>query len=134
MTADVRSTIAELRTQLMELAAAVAGYAPPPRPDGFERDGRGKRLGPVWRVPQSIGGRAWSALQVRARDDEHGCVFIEGADFSYHGDWHAITSAEARAFAMALLAAADWSDGHDELGQRRTRAAAPAERAEVDRG
>lgn len=118
-----RHTIAELRTQLMELAASVTGYAPPPKPDGFDRDSAGRSVGPLWRIPQSFDGRSWAALQVRARDADPGVVFIEGADFSYHGDWHAITTAEARSFAMALLAAADWADRHDELGQRRARPA-----------
>lgn len=113
-----RTTIGELRTQLMELAASVTGYAPPPKPDRFERD-RTDALGPIWNVPQSPpAGRDHVAVQVRVIDGESG-VFVEGAEFSYGGDWHAFTTFEARAFGMALLAAADWSDGQDVLGQRR---------------
>jgi hypothetical protein len=37
------------------------------------------------------------------------------------GDMEAMTTTEARSLAMALLAAADWSDGQDVLGQRRAR-------------
>jgi hypothetical protein len=120
MTGNPRFTIAQLRQELMELAESVSGYAPPPKPDRFER-GRGDDNGPVWHVQQSLPkGREHAALAVRCVDGEPG-VFVEGADFSMYGDWHALTSPEARAFAMALLAAADWSDGQDIVGQRRAR-------------
>ncbi|GAA0897848.1 hypothetical protein [Pseudonocardia zijingensis] len=108
-----RFTIAQLRAELQELAESVTGYAPPPKPDRFD-SAREDAAGPIWLVPGS-------PLPVRAVDSEPGAVFIEGADFSYHGDWQALASGPARSFAMALLAAADWADGHDALGQRRAR-------------
>lgn len=113
-----RFTIAQLRQELVELAESVTGYAPPPKPDEFGRDGEGA-VSPIWRVSQSPPkGRDWCALSVRCVAGQPG-VFVEGADFSYYGDWHALTTVEARRFGMALLAAADWSDGQDALGQRR---------------
>lgn len=116
---DPRFTIAQLRTQLQELANSVAGYAPPPKPDRFERDNTGK-IGPEWHVP-CLHAPDLSRL-VRVIDSEPGAVFVEGGSYLYAGDMEAITIREARALAMALLAAADWADGYDALGQRRARA------------
>lgn len=115
-----RATIADLRAQLMDLAESVTGYAPPPQPDRFERRNHHK-IGPEWHVPnfQAEVGHTVRALD---HDEEPRAVYIEGGSFSYGGDMEAFTTREARALAMALLAAADWVDGRDELGQRRARA------------
>jgi hypothetical protein len=111
---DPRATIGELRDQLKGLVDSIAGYAPPPKPDRFER-----------RDPQKIGPE-WGALDrlVRVIDGETGVVFVEGSSYLYEGDMEALTTQEARALAMALLAAADWADGYDPLGQKRARTAA----------
>jgi hypothetical protein len=114
-------TLGQLRAELMELAESVTAYAPPPKPDRFDREPATGVQCPVWQVCQSPPkGRDWCALSVRCVNGEPG-VFVEGANFSYYGDWHCLTSSEARSFARALLAAADWSDGQDLLGQRRAR-------------
>jgi hypothetical protein len=46
-------------------------------------------------------------------------VFTEGGAYLLDGDMEVMTTREARAFAMVLLAAADWADGQDVVGQRR---------------
>jgi hypothetical protein len=112
-----RATIAELRAQLMALADSVTGYAPPPQPDRFERRNKHK-IGPEWHVPNA---QAETGHIVRVIEDDEPprCVYVEGGSFSWGGDLEAFTTREARTLAMALLAAADWVDGHDELGKRR---------------
>jgi hypothetical protein len=72
-----RFTLAELRTQLMELAESITGYAPPPKPDRFERDNQNK-IGPEWHVPQSPRRNGWDPRLVRVVEGESG-VFVEGA-------------------------------------------------------
>ena len=63
-------------------------------------------------------------LSVRAidLDEPPRCVYIEGGDFSWGGDWTALSTHEARELAMALLAAADWADDADPLHKRRVEA------------
>ena len=112
---DPRFLIGQLREQLRELADQVAPYADPPKPTMTLRRDSGE-TGQVWEVRCHEGARP---LAVIALDHEAG-VFIQGADFSYYGDWHALRSDGARSFALALLAAADWSDrkhGGSGLGE-----------------
>lgn len=110
-----RFVIAQLRTELLELAESVAGYAPPPKPDRFERHNQNK-IGPEWHVPPSTTANRVRTVRVITGEPE---VFIEGGGYALDGDMEAMTTREARAFAMALLAAADWADGQDVVGQRR---------------
>jgi hypothetical protein len=105
----------------MELAESITGYAPLPKPDRFERDNQNK-IGPEWHVPQSRRRNGWDPRLVRVVEGESG-VFVEGGAYMWGGDMEAMTTTEARSLAMALLAAADWSDGQDVLGQRRARQA-----------
>jgi hypothetical protein len=114
---EARFTIAQLRRELQELADSAAGYAPPPEPDRFERDNQDK-VGPEWHVPTHPNGNARTVRVIEGEPE----VFVEGGAYLWDGDMEALTTREARAFAMALLAAADWADGIDILGQRRARA------------
>lgn len=119
---DPRALFGELRTELQDLAESLAGYAPPPRPDGVERHNPHK-LGPLWNVPPPAGNSGLDGHVVRVVEDGDPplSVFVEGGQFSYGGDMEAFDPRRARILAMALLAAADWAEGHDELGQRRLR-------------
>lgn len=121
-----RHDLAELRAQLIEMADAVAPYSDPPAPDRMLPSTKTSAGGPLWAVPQyPKGDRLFCALTVRCVDGEPG-VYVEGANFSWQGDWHSLSSTEARSFALALLAAAAWSDGGDVLAQRRARKAGEA--------
>ena len=103
---DARFLVGQLRDQLRALVEEVGPYADPPaptmalprRPDGA--------TGQVWQVP---GPPSLRPLAVIALDQEAG-VFIQGAEFSLEGDWHALGVDHARSFALALLAAADRSE------------------------
>lgn len=103
---DPRVLIGQLREQLRALADEVAPYADPPKPTMALPDRPDGATGQVWEVP---GPETARPLGVIALDHEAG-VFIQGAEFSLYGDWHALRSDHARSFALALLAAADWSD------------------------
>lgn len=125
--ADVRATLADLRQQLAAMADQIGPYAPPTQPSRFDRAERWPdRHGPVWDVASSSARLRARCLSVRAltNDEAPRCVYVEGADFSFgEHDWTALEPAEARAFAMALLAAADWAEDADPLHQRRAEAA-----------
>lgn len=125
MTADVRATVAELRQQLVTITDQLAEYAPPLRPSRFDRTkNRPGNHGPVWDVPSGEKYVPSRCVSVRAldKDDPPRCVYVQGSDFSYYDDWSAFSPTEARAFAMALLAAADWADDADPLHKRRVEA------------
>jgi hypothetical protein len=121
----LRAAVVQLRTELAAVVDQLGPYAPPPHPSRFDRlKNAPKNGGPVWDVPAD-GHRPQSrCLSVRAvdLDEPPRCVYIEGGDFSYGGDWTALTTHEARALAMALLAAADWADDADPLHKRRVEA------------
>lgn len=121
-----RLTLAQLRQELHDLAESITGYAPPPNPDRFERDNHNK-IGPEWHVATHPGGYT-RLVRVITGEPE---VFMEGGTFGLSGDIEAMTTREARSFAIALLAAADWADGQDEIGQRRA-ASAQKERGPVE--
>ncbi|HEY2763388.1 MAG TPA: hypothetical protein VGJ13_05160 [Pseudonocardiaceae bacterium] len=116
MSTDPRLLLARLRTELTDLASALGPYAPPLKPDRFERSNR-QKLGAEWHVPKEDRGGA--PLLVRTLDEEPGIVFYEGASFQHKGDMEAVGTTEGRAFAMALLAACDWADGKEALDTRR---------------
>jgi hypothetical protein len=118
-TIDPRAAIAQLRAELQELVSSTAGYAPPPQPDGYEHRNPHK-IGPAWHVPNSQA-ETGHTVRVIDSDEEPKAVFVEGGSFSFGGDMEAFTTQEARTFAMALLAAADWADGHNQIGPRRAR-------------
>lgn len=83
---------------------------------GSKRDNQNK-IGPEWHVPPSkAANRVRTVRVIRGEAPE---VFTEGGGYALDGDMEAMTTREARAFAMALLAAADWADGQDVVGQRR---------------
>lgn len=126
MTADVRATVAELRQQLAVIVDQLGPYAPPAQPSRHYRTkGDEQRHGPIWDVTPSEHRPPRHIVSVRCLDHDEipRCVYIEGSDWSYGGDWSAWTPTEAREFAMALLAAADWADDADPLHKRRLRSA-----------
>ena len=76
-----RFTIAQLRTELQELAESVAGYAPPPKPDRFERFDPHK-VGPEWHVPalDRLPGCDPRLVRVIETPDGAGCAGYHAGD------------------------------------------------------
>lgn len=112
-----RSTLAQLRGELEQLARSLTGVTHPPNPDHYTRDG--KNPGPEWHVPINSSRWSWFPHIVRVIDGEPG-VFTEGGAHAMTGDLEFLTSDQARLLGWALIAAADWADGQDEIGKHRT--------------
>lgn len=100
-------TIATLREQIARLLSQV-DTAEKPRPTEIIRAGE-RHPGAVWRPVKD-----WTVRTIDDDVTDPRCVFVTCPEHHRSGcalDFDAVSIADARRLAMALLAAADWADG-----------------------
>jgi hypothetical protein len=103
---DINSTqaVGALRDQLAGLVSQIDSSAKP-RPDKVNPADH-RLPGPEWHPEKD-----WTVRCVD--DDEPGpvCIYITPPALYDDGDLESLRTADARKFAMAILAACDWADG-----------------------